>query len=144
MAARIVIFDLDGTIANCSHRAHLARAGKWHEFNIACMDDEVNEPVACLARYLGQFFLIWIVTGRPAELEERTRQWLRERHITPDRMLMRPEGDQREGATLKRAWLDDHTIPMLDVLCVFEDRDADVKMWRAHGMTCFQVAEGAF
>ena len=144
MPARIVIFDLDGTIANCSHRSHLARVGQWHAFNIACMDDEANEAVARLARYLSQFFLIWVVTGRPIELKERTRQWLRERHLIPDNLLMRPAGNTQEGWALKKAWLADGTIPVQDVLCVFEDRDADVAMWREAGLTCLQVAPGAF
>ena len=31
-----------------------------------------------------------------------------------------------------------------DVIGVFEDRDSCVKMWRALGLTCFQVADGSY
>ena len=44
---------------------------------------------------------------------------------------------------LKKSWLTDLTKPDR-VMCVFDDRDKVVKMWRDNGLTCFQVAEGAF
>ena len=48
--------------------------------------------------------------------------------------------------TLKQNWLDllfpDNKKE--DIVCVFDDRDKVVKMWRDNGLTCFQVAEGAF
>jgi hypothetical protein len=32
----------------------------------------------------------------------------------------------------------------VEVLCVFDDRDKVVKMWRENGINCFQVAPGDF
>jgi hypothetical protein len=31
-----------------------------------------------------------------------------------------------------------------DILCIFDDRDKVVKMWRSNGIACFQVAPGDF
>ena len=47
---------------------------------------------------------------------------------------------------LKKGWLDD-IFPGKDkdrILCVFDDRDKVVKMWRDSGLTCMQVAPGNF
>ena len=45
---------------------------------------------------------------------------------------------------LKKRWLDQLFTNTEDILCVFDDRDKVVKMWRDSGLTCFQVAEGNF
>ena len=48
---------------------------------------------------------------------------------------------------LKQHWLDD-LFPIdskrLDIVCVFDDRDKVVDMWRKNGLTCMQVAPGNF
>ena len=47
---------------------------------------------------------------------------------------------------LKKEWLDE-LFPFpnaLDIVCVFDDRDKVVKMWRDNGLTCMQVAPGNF
>jgi hypothetical protein len=47
---------------------------------------------------------------------------------------------------LKQFWLDD-LFPELDknnILCIFDDRQKVVDMWRKNGLICFQVAPGDF
>ena len=41
-------------------------------------------------------------------------------------------------------WLDDIFPDKNDIFAVFDDRQQVVDMWRANGLTCFQVAEGDF
>jgi hypothetical protein len=60
-------------------------------------------------------------------------------------LTMRPAGDYTPDDVLKQRWLD----AMLEedrrrLIAVFEDRDRMVKMWRANGVPCFQVADGEF
>ena len=47
---------------------------------------------------------------------------------------------------LKQGWLDDlwPDDKKDNIVCVFDDRDKVVQMWRENGLNCFQVAEGAF
>jgi hypothetical protein len=45
---------------------------------------------------------------------------------------------------LKKQWLDELILQGHEILCVFDDRDKVVKMWRENGISCFQVAEGSF
>ena len=62
---------------------------------------------------------------------------------------MRPTGhpwQYMKDDLLKKGWLND-IFPGEKkdrILCVFDDRDKVVKMWRDEGLTCMQVAEGAF
>jgi len=60
---------------------------------------------------------------------------------------MRPTGKDFKfmpDDQLKKLWLDQLFPNTDDVLCVFDDRDKVVKMWRDNGISCLQVAEGNF
>ena len=61
---------------------------------------------------------------------------------------MRPLNSFTPDEILKRDWLNslesEHGITKEDILCIFDDRDKVVKMWREEGITCMQVAPGAF
>ena len=45
---------------------------------------------------------------------------------------------------LKQMWLDQLFTDKSDIVCVFDDRQKVVDMWRSHGLTCMQVAPGDF
>jgi hypothetical protein len=45
---------------------------------------------------------------------------------------------------LKEAWLREQFPDKNNILCVYDDRDKVVAMWRRNGISCFQVAPGDF
>ncbi len=146
-----VIFDLDGTLALIEHRRHLVE-GKhkdWPAFFAACTNDQPNEPViAALHAHMAAGHNVMIVSGRSDEVRHQTEAWLFE-HVFKGRAIafapiMRRAGDYTPDDNLKRQWLGDGTIPRERVLCVYEDRDRVVQMWRSAGLACFQVAPGDF
>jgi hydroxymethylpyrimidine pyrophosphatase-like HAD family hydrolase len=151
----VVIFDLDGTLALTEHRQHFLEAEPkdWRGFFAACKDDVPHEAVIKLLRGLQKTgFEVWIVSGRSDEVKKTTLDWLRE-HIGAwlvrvmlmgGRIVMRKEGDFTPDDELKKQWLNDGTLPKDRILCVFDDRNKVVKMWRDLGIPCMQVAEGAF
>ena len=138
----VVIFDLDGTLANVEHRKHLVDGTYvgYHRFHCACVDDTLRSGYAEIAKALNrEGYEFWVVTSRPIEMQAITVYWFRSYMVHPDRIVMRPVGNTQTGAELKRAWLHDGTIPKERVALVFEDKDADVAMWREEGLACFQV-----
>ena len=53
---------------------------------------------------------------------------------------MRPDTKQDKFTpddVLKQNWLND--LDKKDILCVFDDRQKVVDMWRKNGLSCFQV-----
>lgn len=144
----IVIFDLDGTLALIEHRRHLVEGKKkdWPAFFAGCVDDKPNLPVIEMLRLLEKSgHNIWIFSGRSAEVKNETLDWLSAYDISFDHIMMRPEGDYQPDVDLKRSWLNEcFTNPTEEILCVFDDRDSVVAMWREEGLTCLQVAPGNF
>ncbi len=148
---RAVLFDIDGTLADCEHRRiHLPNWGKFFgEMHL----DPVIEPVAWLAEMLHfaatdvhmadskQAFAVLVVTARPADYREVTIDWLNEKGIQYHDIYFRPKGDYREDSIVKgeilQQIIDDGYEPFL----VIDDRPQVVKMWREFGLTCLQCAD---
>lgn len=142
----VVIFDLDGTLALIEHRTHLISGPDkdWKAFYQACDKDEPYEAVCAMARALKHCgYKIWVVSGREDSVRSKTLAWMDAIHIMPDQVLMRPEGCYDTDTVLKKRWMET-VIPMDRVLCVYEDRQSVVDMWREHGVPCFQVQPGNF
>jgi hypothetical protein len=57
---------------------------------------------------------------------------------------MRKYGDFRQDSIVKREIYERFIAPDYDILCVLDDRNSVVSMWREIGLTCLQVAEGDF
>jgi FMN phosphatase YigB (HAD superfamily) len=157
MRQKTVIFDLDGTLAFIHERRKVADKGNgqidWDIFFDPQMIhlDKPNIPVVHMAQSLSmQGFKIVIFSGRSARTEDETRTWLEAHRVPFDELHMRPDDEKDSGKwhfmpdnDLKEFWLN-NVIDKTDVFLVFDDRDQVVKMWRANGLTVFQVAEGNF
>jgi hypothetical protein len=139
-----VVFDLDGTLALTHHRDHFIRGRRkdWRSFFAACVNDQPNEPVMEIFRALKlQDFRLEIWSGRSDEVYSETLIWLAKHDIAPDKLRMRKRGDFTPDQILKESWLKESDEKPL---AIFDDRDKVVAMWRRHGITCLQVAEGNF
>lgn len=151
---KTVIFDLDGTLALIDDRRVLATKdnGKmdWDVFfdpkNISL--DLPNRPVIEMAQMLKrQGFRIVIFSGRSKGTKEVTKEWLNNFDIPFDVIKMRPTSKEfmyMPDDKLKQMWLDKLFPNKDDILCVFDDRQKVVDMWRDNGITCLQVADGNF
>ena len=133
-----VIVDVDGTLAIITDRSPYSHHG--------VLKDKPNAPVIAVARALAaQGHTLVIVSGRSELARLDTELWLK-RHLGVefDGPFMRAEADDRKDATIKREIFHREIEPRFNVLCVLDDRDQVVSMWRSLGLTCLQVAPGAF
>ncbi len=143
---KLVIFDLDGTLALNDHRQHFVDrpTGEkdWDAFFNACGKDRPNDPViATLQSLCAAGFDVQIWSGRIERVRDKTETWLQENGIYHLHLKMRPTSDHRPDTVLKAEWLSEASQkPFM----VFDDRDSIVQMWRANAIVCAQVAEGDF
>ncbi len=154
MIGKTVIFDLDGTLADIKERRTLAtkEGGKidWPKFfdpnNISL--DKPNTPVIESFKALQKAgYRMVIFSGRSDGTREETEKWLSKYGITYDKLLMRSgtgESMFTPDDRLKEDWLNQEFPDKNQILCVYDDRDKVVNMWRRNGIACFQVAPGDF
>ena len=149
-----VIFDLDGTLALIDDRRALASKdnGKmdWDIFfdpkNIDL--DLPNHGVIAMAQTLkAAGHRIIILSGRSKGTKDATKAWLNKFDVPFDILKMRPTSKDfmfMPDDKLKKMWLDTLFTDTSDIICVFDDRQKVVDMWRDNGLTCMQVAPGDF
>jgi len=136
---KALICDIDGTIALRSER---------DPHDLSCVEqDTVNRPVLdALLRLAEGGTKIIFLTGRSRVCEDATYRWLR-RNIPayfPWELYMRAASDDWPDQFMKSDLFDRYVRGRFDVKWVLDDRDKVVHLWRGLGLTCFQVADGAF
>ena len=149
---KIVIFDLDGTLAIIDKRRDLATvSGKfdWDVFHDASNIslDEPNTPVIKMAQLFAEDgFIVVIFSGRTDKTEHTTRAWLTRNKVPFHTLVMRPHKTMNfiPDEILKKHMLDNAPFHIDDVFLVVDDRQKVVDMWRGLGLTVFQVADGDF
>lgn len=148
------LFDIDGTIADLSHRLHhiagefddqgMVKPKNWEAFFSECDGDAPIPHMHALLHHLGRQSAIVYVTGRSSQCREATINWLKRYQLPEGALYMRKEGDHRPDNTVKGELLDRLLAENFKPIMAFEDRDQVVKMWRGRGIPCCQVAEGNF
>lgn len=134
----IVISDIDGTVCFMGTRSPFDET-RVHE-------DRPNEHVLeALELYRRDGYQIVFISGRTDGCREATEVYLKEHcHFPYLALHMRAAGDMRKDSEVKLEIFNREIRDKYSVRLVFDDRNQVVELWRALGLTCFQVAEGDF
>ncbi|HEX5201681.1 AAA family ATPase [Paractinoplanes rhizophilus] len=133
-----MLVDIDGTVALMGERSPY----DWHRVG----EDLPNPAVITAVRAMHDAGnAIIFCSGRDEVARAETEAWLDLFVGVPyEALFMRPEGDGRKDAVVKREIFDREIRDAWRIIGVFDDRQQVVRMWRALGLTVFQVAEGDF
>lgn len=159
----MIIFDLDGTLANIEHRRHWVdkqQRGKhtnWDKFFAECVNDTPIEPLCKLFKTLHAHHRLQIWSGRSETVYWDTVHWIGAHLFDGDtrwndpeeayhyvRLRMRPAGDTSPDVELKARWLDMALAEGETIDYVIDDRQRVVDMWRRRGLLCLQCAAGDY
>jgi predicted kinase len=141
---RAVIFDIDGTLSDPTHRLHHVTGDNrnWDAFFGEMGADPIHEPIRKLLYSLGRHTdIILICTGRPENYREATETWLTNKGIFRNKLYMRPAGDTRQDHIVKAEMLAAIRADGYEPWLVIDDRPSVVAMWRANGLTCLQCRD---
>jgi len=161
----VILCDLDGTLADVNHRLPYIKnpdgtlkpyaERDWDSFNKACVDDTPNKDVIAImeslirGRWMGCNVCgsyerkVYILSGRNDVVRAETVDWL-QRHVDEDwdydeLLVMRKADDRRPDTEVKLDMVRELDLTPDDVLCVLDDRQCVVDMWRENGFRCLQV-----
>jgi len=145
------IFDIDGTLADCTHRLHHIIGDKkdWDAFDA---EGQKDAPIGTIIEICNALYDkgwdIMLLTGRNERVRVCTEKWLATYGVQYDRLLMRGLGDRREDTIVKKELLDafllEEDLGPKQIESIFEDRQRLVDMFRAEGYHVCQVAKGDF
>lgn len=135
-----VLVDIDGTVA-------LKGARSPYDYTRVHEDDPNKRVIDVVyALYLAGYEIIFM-SGRSEDCRAMTEEWLAEclPFVAGAQLYMRASGDMRKDSIVKRELFDKHVRGYFNIVCVLDDRNQVVRMWREElGLTCLQVAEGNF
>lgn len=145
---RCYIFDIDGTVADCSHRLYhiQGKPADWRSFFAACLDDKpIPHIIELLDELHGAGARIVLVSGRSDECRTQTIEWIHvHTSLIGPPLYMRKAGDHRPDNLIKIELLAQLRADGYEPIMAFDDRNQVVEAWRKAGIPCAQVAEGNF
>ena len=154
---KYVIFDIDGILADCSHRLKYIKSKK-KDYEKFYSDKEIWKdeilPAGC---WLFDFVHEWVqqrdehcqivfLTGRNKSCEDATAAWLIEifpklilEHLRKNgsKLLMRSKNDYRPAHQVKEDLIKKH-LGFENILFAFDDDDKINEMYAKHGVTCYK------
>jgi predicted kinase len=145
-----VVFDMDGTLADCSHRRHFVRNDKndpdfkkdWRGFFVNIPSDTLRIDVYHeYIKALGEGHDILIVSGRPDNYRKQTEEWLDNHSIVHDRLIMRQASDSRPDTVVKQEIIDKY-LDKSKIVKWFDDRPSIVAQVRTNGINVIDVGNG--
>ena len=142
-----VVFDLDGVLADTSHRQHhLERRGGrapgsegWRRFFAAAGEDPVLPAARSILRLLRDDVTVILLSARPATSFDLTVEWL-DRHEVPWHLLvLRGDGPVVPAATFKREVVRSLVAAGFSIEAAADDDPAVVTAYRAAGLPVLPV-----
>ncbi len=166
----MIIFDLDGTLANCEHRRHFVDGNKspilkigeefdkkdlwkpdWKSFNKLCDQDKPIRPVMNVFKNIFESrqdkIMIW--TSRCESVREKTLDWLianlqiygLHKETLDEILTMRSIGDLCSSSDLKKGWFEGNSGVGGYIECVYESDKECSKMWNENGIFVFDCCQ---
>jgi hypothetical protein len=142
-----VICDIDGTIADCSHRLHWieSKPKNWKAFYAGVLNDApILHMLFQLDTFAKEDIPIVLCSGRGEECRGTTIQWLYDNDVPFMKLYMRPAKDYRQDYIVKEELLAQILADGFKPNLVLDDRTQVVEMWRHRGLRTIQVAFGDF
>ena len=137
MTTDCIVYDIDGTLADASHRRHFVGGEKkdWQQFLKASAEDKLVQSAADMwAEHVREGYVIIVMSGRPAWLAETTRLWLAKHGLHPEKQLMRDNKDRSPDANIKRYYLHQLRRQGYNVLMAVDSRKEAAAMWKEEGI----------
>lgn len=137
---KIVICDIDGTIANNDHRQDLLNThDDWDNFFLAMMDDKPIEKVINLVKEKKiEGKDINFITGRPERYREMTLTWLKQHFKFNFSLFMRKDNDRRSKLISKKEIFETNFKKSSIDCCIDNDQEL-LKMWKKIGLQCIDA-----
>ena len=137
---KIVICDIDGTIANNDHRQHYLEGKKdWEGFFSELINDEPIFPIInkVIEEYNAGKEIVFL-TGRPERYRYSTTLWLKEYFNFDLKILMREDNDRNNKLKVKKE-IFEKNFKAEEIAYIIDNDNDLVSMWSSMGIKTVKV-----
>lgn len=132
-AARpLAVFDIDGVLADVSHRLHYLDVHRWERFFAAADADPLLDEGADRLRAAQDSYDVVYLTGRPERNRRLTVDWLAGNDLPTSPLYMRADDDLRPARYVKREVLRELSRTR-EIVSIIDDDPAVVATLEADG-----------
>lgn len=133
---QILIFDIDGCLADDRHRRHhvIGKQRNYDAYHSMCRYDVPTKHIVEFKSLIEKSQYV-IMTGRPAEHYNTTWLWFKFwASYMPENIFMRPTGDKTPAAELKRQWVREMVANGIKIDAAYDDDKRNLEMYRQEGI----------
>ncbi len=140
----VAVFDIDGVLADATHRQHLVTGGRrnWHLFFEMCGKDALIEEVANMGHLLDPAMQIVLCTARPSSVADETLAWLDRHEVRWDLLVMREHGDYSFARDFKHYTVAELRAYGFELRMAVEDDPRNKVMFDNEGIPCVYIHSG--
>lgn len=144
---RVVIYDLDGTLSDGTHRLkflptkdlHLTES--WIEFNRMCVGDSpIRDTIDVMNAMYDAGFYVIVLTGRSDIVKAESVKWLKDNGARYHLLEMRKQSDNRKDTIIKEEFLRER-VGLANIVACWDDSENVISHLRALGLTVYQVCK---
>jgi len=139
---KIILCDIDGTIANNDHRQHFLEGKKdWDGFFSELINDEPIFPIInkVIEEYKAGKDIVFL-TGRPEKYRYSTSLWLKEYFDFELKVLMRKNNDKNNKLKVKKEIFESNFKVNQILYCIDNDEEL-LKQWHEIGLKTINANE---
>jgi predicted kinase len=145
----VVLCDIDGTIADTTHRLHYVNPPEgekkdWKGFFSEMASDPVRDDVRkILIQHYNEMKTIIFLSARPETYKDVTLKWLDDKGLGfAYTLIMRQSNDKRADIETKKDMLDKHFPDRGVIHTIIDDRPSVIRMWKEEGLNVVDVGKG--
>jgi FMN phosphatase YigB (HAD superfamily) len=140
---KVVIFDVDGTLANVDPYIHFVRGLKkdYDAFHEASIDAMPNfEVLQMLNQAVSDRHAILVVTSRKEKWRGLTSMWLAKNNARSNALFMRADNDYRPDYEVKKDILD-KINEYWDVVHAIDDNPNVIRLWQENNIPTTKIGD---
>ncbi len=137
---KLVLCDIDGTIANNDHRQNLLKEfNDWDKFFSLLKDDEpIHVIIERVKQEVESSNHIVFLTGRPEKYREMTNDWLSKYFEDGFSLLMRKDDDLRNKIIVKEEIFHGN-FQKTQIKACFENDPQLIELWQRLGLNVIDI-----
>lgn len=135
-----IIVDIDGTLADLTHRLHFLEKKDYDGFYGAMGEDTPKTTIITIIQALQRMdHKLLLCSGRPDNYRMETAVWLENKDIRFKELYMRPAGDFRPDHVIKEELYNQMLADGYHPVVAIDDRPSIITMWKSKGLEVLRV-----
>lgn len=138
---RVVVFDVDNTLMDETHRAIHRENNDWDTyFDLCHLDEPLKHVIKLTHEYKDKGYEVWVMSGRSESILEKTIASLKQHGAYFDHIKLRGLDNKMPDYVIKPAWAR-KLIGIERIDFVYDDTDRVIEGFRKYGLNTIDAKE---